>query len=127
MILPTSPPTTRCSHFSYIVFKVLFASERYVSGGDVLSLSDTALQRRYWDRDSRPLIQDKTQEVRKLADQAWQKGLEQAKPYLDYSPKVQELVMQNKETLMQGNLTELWEKVRIAAKSGNTGRSREVY
>ena len=29
--------------------------------------------------------------------------------------------MQNKETLMQGNLTELWEKVRISAKSGNTG------
>lgn len=29
--------------------------------------------------------------------------------------------MQNKETLMQANLTELWEKVRIAAKSENTG------
>jgi hypothetical protein len=29
--------------------------------------------------------------------------------------------MQNKETLMQGNLAELWEKVRIAAKSGDTG------
>ena len=69
----------------------------------------------------RRLIQDKTQEVRKLADQAWQKGLEQAKPYLDYSPKVRELVMQNKETLMQGNLAELWEKVRVAAKSGDTG------
>jgi ElaB/YqjD/DUF883 family membrane-anchored ribosome-binding protein len=68
----------------------------------------------------RKLVQDKTQEVQKLADQAWQKGLEQAKPYLD-GPKVRELVMQNKETLMQGNLTELWEKVRTAAKSGDTG------
>jgi polyhydroxyalkanoate synthesis regulator phasin len=55
----------------------------------------------------RRLIQDKTQEVRKLADQAWQKGLEQARPYLDYSPKVRKLVVQNKETLMQGNLAEL--------------------
>ena len=69
----------------------------------------------------RRLIQDKTQEVRKLADQAWRKGLEQPKPYLDYSPKVQELVMQNKETLMQGNMPELWEKMRITAKSGDTG------
>jgi gas vesicle protein len=68
----------------------------------------------------RRLIQDKTQEVRKVADQAWQKGLEQAKPYLDYSPKVRELVIKNKETLMQGNLTELWEEVQIAAKSGDT-------
>lgn len=34
-------------------------------------------------------------------------GLEQAKPYLDYSPKVRELVIQNEETLMQDILTEL--------------------
>jgi hypothetical protein len=41
----------------------------------------------------RRLIQDKTQEVRRLADQAWQKGLEQTKPYLGYSPKAWELVV----------------------------------
>ena len=29
--------------------------------------------------------------------------------------------MQNKETLMRGNMAELWEKVRITAKSGDTG------
>jgi hypothetical protein len=33
--------------------------------------------------------------------------LEQAKPYLDYSPKVRELVIQNEEILMQDILTEL--------------------
>ena len=35
--------------------------------------------------------------------------------------------MQNKETLMQGNLTELREKVRIAAKSKDTGDLEKVY
>jgi hypothetical protein len=60
-------------------------------------------------------------------DQAWQKGLEQAKPYLGYSPKAWELVVWNKETLMRGNLTELWKKVRIAAKVGGHERSQEVY
>jgi gas vesicle protein len=68
----------------------------------------------------RRLIQDKTQEVRQLADKAWQKGMEQAKPYLDKSPKAKELLLQNKDKLMQSNLTELWEKVRDAAMSGNT-------
>jgi gas vesicle protein len=67
----------------------------------------------------RKLIQDKIQEVRKMGDQAWQKGLEQAKPYLDKSPKVKELIEQNKDKLMQGNLGELWEKVQAAAKSGD--------
>ena len=68
----------------------------------------------------RRLVQDKIQEVRKMGEQAWQKGIEQAKPYLDKSPKVKELVEQNKEKLMQGNMGELWEKVQAAAKSGDT-------
>lgn len=68
----------------------------------------------------RRLIQDKIQEVQKMGEQVWQKGIEQVKPYLDKSPQVKELVEQNKDKLMQGNLTELWEKVRMAAMSGDT-------
>jgi gas vesicle protein len=68
----------------------------------------------------RRLIQDKTQELRKMGDQAWQKGMEQAKPYLDKIPKVKELLEQNKDKLMQGDLGELWEKVQAAVKSGDT-------
>jgi gas vesicle protein len=70
----------------------------------------------------RRLIQDKIQEVRRLADQAWQKGMEQAKPYIDKSPKVKELLLQNKDKLMQSNLSELWEQVRNAATSGDTSQ-----
>jgi gas vesicle protein len=68
----------------------------------------------------RRLIQDKIQEVQKMGDQVWQKGVEQVKPYLNKNPKVKELVEQNKDKLMQGSLTELWEKVRTAAMSGDT-------
>jgi len=69
----------------------------------------------------RKLVQDKIQEVKKLGDQAWQKGMEQASPALDKAPKVKELVEQNKDKLMQGDLSQLWEKVQQAAKSGDTG------
>jgi len=68
----------------------------------------------------RKLVQDKVQEVKKLGDQAWQKGMEQAGPALDKAPKVKELVEQNKDKLMQGNLSQLWEKVQQAAKSGDS-------
>ena len=69
----------------------------------------------------RKLIQDKIQEVKKYGDQAWQKGMEQAGPALEKAPKVKELVEQNKDKLMQGDLGQLWEKVQQAAKSGDTG------
>ena len=69
----------------------------------------------------RRLVQNKIEEVRQMGDQVWQKGMEQAKPFLDKSPQVKQLVEQNKEKLMQGNLTQLWEQVQAAAKSGDTG------
>lgn len=40
----------------------------------------------------------------------------QAKPYLDKNPQIKKLVEENKDALMQGDLSSLWEKV----KSGNT-------
>jgi hypothetical protein len=66
------------------------------------------------------LIQDKIQELRKMSDQAWQKGFEQAKPFLERNPKLKELLEQNKDQLMQGNVVELWQKVQDAARSGDT-------
>jgi len=66
------------------------------------------------------LIQDKTQELKKFGDTAWQKGMEQAKPVLDKQPQLKELVEKNKDKLLQGNLGELWQKIQEAAKSGNT-------
>ncbi|KAG9785654.1 hypothetical protein KCU88_g2473, partial [Aureobasidium melanogenum] len=66
------------------------------------------------------LVQDKTQELRKYGDQAWQKGLEQAKPLLDKQPQLKELLESNKDKLLQGDLGQLWQKVQEASKSGNT-------
>jgi hypothetical protein len=58
------------------------------------------------------LIEEKIEQVKKMSDEAWSKGLEQAKPILDKNPQIKELLEKNKDTLRSGNLTELWEKVK---------------
>ena len=68
----------------------------------------------------RRIVEEKIQDVRKLGDQAWDKGMEQAKPYLDKSPQVKEFVEKNKDKLKNSNLDELWQQVRQAAESGST-------
>jgi hypothetical protein len=68
----------------------------------------------------RKLIEEKIQKVQQLGDQAWDKGIEQAKPYLDKSPKVKEFVEKNRDKLKNANLSELWQKVKDAAQSGDT-------
>lgn len=70
---------------------------------------------------ARKLIEDKVQEVQKLGDEAWKKGLEQAKPYLDKNPQVKELVEKNADVLKRGNAKELLEKAKSAVESGKTG------
>jgi len=66
------------------------------------------------------LVQDKSQQIQKYGDQAWQKGIEQAKPILDKSPQLKELVESNKEKLLKGDLSQLWQKLQEAGKSGNS-------
>ncbi|RVX68541.1 hypothetical protein B0A52_07965 [Exophiala mesophila] len=66
------------------------------------------------------LIQEKRDQIKKYGDQAWQKGLEQAKPLLEKQPQLKELVEKNKDKLLQGDLGQLWQKLQDAAKSGNT-------
>ncbi|KAG5979701.1 hypothetical protein E4U55_004858 [Claviceps digitariae] len=61
---------------------------------------------------ARKLIEEKVQEISKLSDDAWNKGLEAAKPYLDKNPKIKELIEKNAESLKQANITELFQKVR---------------
>ncbi|MCJ1485458.1 hypothetical protein MMC06_005632 [Schaereria dolodes] len=68
----------------------------------------------------RSIVQEKMEVVKKMGDEAWKKGMEQAKPYLDKSPKVKELVENNADSLKQGNAGELYEKVKEAVQSGNT-------
>jgi len=66
------------------------------------------------------LVQEKSQQLQKLGDEAWKKGLDQAKPYFDKNPKLKSLIMDNVDSLKQGNVGELMSKVKDAAESGNT-------
>jgi hypothetical protein len=68
---------------------------------------------------AKKLLQEKVQQIKSLGDEAWQKGMETAKPYLDKNPKIKELVEQNAESLKKGNVAQLFEKLRSAEKSGN--------
>ena len=68
----------------------------------------------------RKLVEEKMEVVKKMGDEAWKKGMEQAKPYLDKSPKVKELIENNADALKQGNVTELWEKLKDSVQSGST-------
>lgn len=70
---------------------------------------------------ARKIIEEKTQQVRKLGDEAWKRGLEEAKPYLDKNPKIKELVEKNADALKQGNAKELFEAAKKAADSGDLG------
>ncbi|KAK5253939.1 hypothetical protein LTS06_001745 [Exophiala xenobiotica] len=66
------------------------------------------------------LLQEKVQDIKKYGDQAWQKGIEEAKPLLDKQPQLKELIENNKSKLLQGDLGQLWQKLQEAVKSGNT-------
>ena len=66
------------------------------------------------------LVQEKIQKMQELGGKVWDQGMEKAKPYLDKSPEVKKLVEENKEKLKkQGNVQELFEKVKDAVQSGN--------
>ncbi|KAI0874427.1 hypothetical protein GGS24DRAFT_516655 [Hypoxylon argillaceum] len=68
----------------------------------------------------RRLVEDKIQQVKKLGDDAWNKALEGAKPYLDKNPKVKELIEKNASALKQGNAKEVFDHVKKAVESGDT-------
>lgn len=70
---------------------------------------------------ARKLIEGKVEEIKKLGDKAWKKGMEEAKPYLDKNPKIKELIEKNADALKQGNATELFKRAKSAADSGDLG------
>jgi len=68
----------------------------------------------------RKLVQEKTEQIKSLGDEAWKKGMEQAQPYLEKNPKLKELVEQNSDALKSGNFQELYGKIKQAVESGDT-------
>ncbi|KAJ5925831.1 hypothetical protein N7454_007341 [Penicillium verhagenii] len=66
------------------------------------------------------LIQEKTKKLQKFGDEAWQKGYEESKQYLEKSPKLKQLIEDNSSTLKKGNFKNLWGMVKESASSGKT-------
>jgi gas vesicle protein len=67
------------------------------------------------------LVQEKVDKLKQLGDEAWKKGMEQAKPYFDKNPQVKKIVEENADSLKQGNVQELYQKIKKAVESGDTG------
>ena len=74
---------------------------------------------------ARRILEEAMESVKKLGDEAWKKGLEQAKPYLDKNPKAKALIEDNAEDLKRGNAKELFEKAKNAVDSGNLASLEE--
>jgi hypothetical protein len=66
------------------------------------------------------LIDEKKDKLRKLGDEAWQKGFDESRQYLDKNPQIKSLVEDNADALKKGNFQELWNLVRESASTGKT-------
>jgi len=71
-------------------------------------------------RKAKNLVDEKTELLRNMGNQAWEKGYEQAKPMLEKNPQVKKLIEDNKDALMSGNAMELFQKAKDSLSSGNT-------
>ncbi|KAL1301545.1 hypothetical protein AAFC00_005784 [Neodothiora populina] len=75
---------------------------------------------------AKKLIEEKVEQMKKLGDEAWSKGMEQAKPMLEKNPKIKDLIEKNTDALKSGNAKELFEKARSAVQNGEI-RDFEEY
>lgn len=66
------------------------------------------------------LIDEKREKLQKLGDEAWQKGLDESRQFLEKNPQLKSLVEENADALKKGNLQDLWEKLKDSASSGKT-------
>lgn len=67
------------------------------------------------------IVQEKVDKLKQLGDEAWDKGMEQAKPYLDKSPQVKKLLEENADALKGGDVQQLYQRVKSAVENGDTG------
>jgi hypothetical protein len=64
------------------------------------------------------LIDEKREKVQKLRDEAWQKGLDESKQFMEKNPKLKSLVEENADALKKGNFQDLWGLMKESASSG---------
>jgi gas vesicle protein len=69
----------------------------------------------------RNIVQEKVEKLKKMGDEAWDKGMEQAKPYLDKNPQVKKLVEENADALKGGDVQQLYQRVKSAVEKGDMG------
>lgn len=69
----------------------------------------------------RSIVQEKVEKLKKLGDEAWDKGMEQAKPYLEKNPQVKKLVEENADALKGGDVQQLYSRIKKAVENGDTG------
>lgn len=69
----------------------------------------------------RSVVQEKVDKLKQLGDEAWKKGMEEAKPYLDKNPEIKKLVEENADVLKQGKIQELYPRIKKAVESGDMG------
>lgn len=73
------------------------------------------------------LVQDKMRKVQDMGAKLWDESFEKAKPLLEKSPQVKEMVETNKDALKKsGSVQELYNKIKDAVSSGSTD-SLEQY
>lgn len=67
------------------------------------------------------LLQDKMSKVQEMGAKLWDESFEKAKPLLEKSPQVKEMVETNKDALKKsGSVQELYNKIKDAVSSGST-------
>ncbi|KAK0711798.1 hypothetical protein B0H67DRAFT_647144 [Lasiosphaeris hirsuta] len=94
------------------------ADETWDQVGDVLSSGFSAESV----SKVKKLVEEKTQKLKELGEEVWEKGMEQAKPYLDKNPQVKKLIEENQDILKKGNATDLFKQVKSAVEKGDTSK-----
>ncbi|KAJ5433457.1 uncharacterized protein N7458_012613 [Penicillium daleae] len=66
------------------------------------------------------LIDEKKEKLQKLGEEAWQKGLDESRQFMEKNPKLKSLVEENADALKKGNFQDLWGLLKDSASSGKT-------
>lgn len=66
------------------------------------------------------LIEEKKETVKKFGEEAWEKGIEESRGYLEKNPKLKGLIDENADALKKGNFKDLWGLLKESASSGKT-------
>ncbi|KAH6629898.1 hypothetical protein B0J18DRAFT_85016 [Chaetomium sp. MPI-SDFR-AT-0129] len=73
----------------------------------------------------RKIVEERTQQIRKAGNTFWDKSLEQARPYLDKSPRLKQLVTDNQDLLKNGDVSGLFKKLKGLGEGADAGQIEE--